>query len=244
MIINTITYMKKIYVLKLLLLSHVVFSQDYQKINGIGKFKINETKVSIIDSLKREMNLDVEILKKYKYVDSKKANLLAEIVSDTTKDNYMGNPYSLLCQNTRVFFIGSYYISGIELLNIKLYFHNDVLIGFNCDFNNELNDALTIKYGKPKIEYQEKNINCEVKLTGNIIARTESNSTQIWQNNDIQASIKISKYYDSDCNEKIISYFSLQNHPVMNDIINCSLESWKLIESRKKEMKKKNLKDF
>ncbi|MDY0216980.1 MAG: hypothetical protein RBS19_08505 [Bacteroidales bacterium] len=232
--------MKKVLVLMLCLcVLKVVDSQN--KIEGIGVFKIGKTKIKIINQIAEDNNTvlkwysdysDTEWLKYFRGIE------IAELfpnLQDSSK-NPLRTSY---CPNVRVFFINAYKIAGINLLNIHLRFYNDKLIEFYCDYSNELLDALSIKYGKPKKNNYLSN--CSVLNKSNRI----SYSCIYWENKTIIAG------FNKEERDSVIlnSYFILTDTTYFKINSDCEIKKKEtyLNDLRKKvlnDLQKKVLKDL
>lgn len=156
--------MKRIFfTLFLFLFSFIVFSQ---KIDGVGKFRIDKTSVSIITDIERENKIHFSITN--------------ELDFSLNKGNF--NEILLDSSTIRLFYISEYVVYDIKLTNIYLYFYNDNLIQFRCDVNKDMNMLLARKYGRPIID--EKRISNVKNQSLNLIY-DESYSKYTWINTNI-----------------------------------------------------------
>lgn len=109
-----------------------------QKIDGVGKFKIDKTQINTITEIENELKKTCQITNELEFFLNKKEYQFSEILLDSS--------------NIRLFYLNEYIISDIKLTNIYFFFYNDYLIQFRCDRNKELDMILARKYGRPIIE--------------------------------------------------------------------------------------------
>jgi hypothetical protein len=234
--------MKRIFTIVICFLSLFGFPQN-AKIEGIGQFKIDKTPITVITKLSEELQITVKATKVYSDIfelDQYHFPYIMELLPN--KDNFLYSlPYSYFCPDVRVFKLSSYNISEFLIKNIYLTFFRDTLISFKCDYNRQLEEALIIKYGEPKQTLDEKEINCTTQNLGLSVTHKESNIKELWDNNNLQAEFYFYKYYDSECNEKFITGFSIDNDKKVEKINNCNDKTKGELEFRKKDSIRKSL---
>nr|GFB63580.1 hypothetical protein [Tanacetum cinerariifolium] len=178
------------------------------KMEGIGKFKIGKTTLAIIPELEAEMEVKVKRVGSYSDYAKAEGGDILELIPDAT-DDLKGPPYASLCPAAKVYMLPAYKVADIYLANVKLTFYNDILIDFHCDGSTELIEALGLKYGKPSMKKDEKDVPCTFTHTGNKIVYKEVTYTQSWNTPPLAAEAILMKYYDSKCKDNLINYFSI-----------------------------------
>jgi len=182
--------MKKYLIILFLFLFGVSYSQD-----GIGKFKINKTRIEIIKEIEKEINVDCEITSEQEFNNDvySKEFIFKEIFNDTS---------------TRIFYISNYIISDIKLFSVYLIFEDDYLIEFKCDKNKDLDILLARKYGRPYVEQKLMPYN------NSLLKYDESIIKLIWKKDDIRTiSFEKTQMFDGFV-RKAESYFKIydRNH--------------------------------
>jgi hypothetical protein len=134
-----------------LLINLYSFCVSQSKIDGIGIFKIGETKIKKINQILEDNKVELESynnVKQTRWLKYQVNFVVAELFPNITDIDL--NPLrTCFCPDVKVFFIKDYKIAGIYLVNIHLRFYKSTLIEFYCDSNEELLQALTTKYGDP-----------------------------------------------------------------------------------------------
>lgn len=250
--------MKKIIILTLLITNNV-FTQDSNNpvFNGIGILKVNITNISVVKELETLLNTQTKKInsidnemKLYSMVDNieksgsnEKYGFIINLSEDTL--NPSNKPiYASSCKNAKVFVIGGYSISGIILKGLRLTFFNDTLIEIHCDGTTELTDAIKLKYGRGKLTGDSKEINCIYKYNGNTIKYKEEDIKETWNNGDIEAYVRTSKYYNDNCKEKFLFYMEISSLKKTLEKYKCEEEIKKNRKIKEETEKLKNLKDF
>lgn len=234
--------MKNILIITLFL-SNISLGQD--KIEGIGKFKIKKYTIDQLDTLVTDnyfMRQTVSNSKSFFNLYNK-SDILIEIQPDTVEIN-MSIAYSLFCKKTRVFFIPKYSVAGIELKNTYLTFYNDTLTELQTDYTFDVINAIKLKYGEAKIDKKEKEISCELKLTGAKVNYTETMYYQYWYNGSIKCTAAIGDYRNSKCEKKTISYITVNNEKNTDQINRCDEKEKQRLKNRLDDSKKRQLSDF
>lgn len=144
------------------------------------------------------------------------------------------------CPSTTQYIINRYNVSGIPLTRVELLFYNNKLIEFSCDYNIDIVNAMTAKYGKSKVEIDHKAVNCVYNLTG--ISEKEDASTyyEKWINGPIEAFSINSVTYDNNCKK---SYLTSFNYSIENKEYD---KCWRnhLDDNHDLKFSKKSLKEF
>ena len=252
--------MKKVIILMLLSISNI-YGQDTIKpiFNGFGILKVNTTTISVIKELETILNTQTRIINSSEN-ESKLSSLLKEvenpysttnekygvicILLEDSTDTYKNPIYASSCEKVKVFRIGGYSVSGIKVTDLKITFLNDTLIDINCNNTRELMEAIHLKYGEGKKRIENKEIECTLRMTGNIITYEESILTEEWENNDIMAYERIKKYYDDKCNPQYINYLTIYSRTKKRIQSECERNTKKRREEKKKQEKMKTLNDF
>lgn len=179
-----------------------VFSQ---KIDGIGKFKIDKTTPSIIDNIKKETGLDCDI-----------TNVM-EFYGKETNDTVL-QEILLNCKNTKLYYISHYKLENINLNNVYLMFYNDELIEFRCDKNKDLDILFTRKHGRPYIQQ---------KIYQNIVLNTlkydEHITKYVWRYNSITVLSYESRQVFDGITREAGSYFIIFNKTYKKIIKDCDI---------------------
>ncbi|HLX93403.1 MAG TPA: hypothetical protein VKR32_17080 [Puia sp.] len=125
-------------------------------------------------------------------------------VGDTTKLYYAVPEDSV----TELWAADHYPIAGITVENLKLTFFKDTLYSIECEFSDELKDALTAKYGNPKISKKAKIITCRNGL-GITYNETEETFTTSFPtvSSRITASGIVSAYFNDKCEKQYLNFY-------------------------------------
>lgn len=216
-----------------------------QKIEGIGRFKINKTLAySIFDSLRTEGYNEYDVTdgqQGFAY-EGKEKVILNLVANPVEKYNSPINSHS--CKISKTVCIPSINISGIDIADFYLTFYDDTLIEIDIKYSKELGDAIELKYGKVVPAKKTHNIDCIYSLTGNKQTLAEETFTSTWKNGIIECSIILGNYRDSHCKENYYSTISVYDTRKFKQIRLCDDKSESLIDDEKNSAKKKTLKDF
>jgi hypothetical protein len=138
---------------------------------GIGKFKINSSKIDIIKDVEKELGTLYEITNVIEFYTNHYVGgglKFQEILLDTN------------CRNTKIFYLSEYTISNIKLKEVYLAFYNDILIEFRCNKNKELDILFSKKYGRP---YVFDKVNPDVH--SNTLKYDEHTTKFVWREGNI-----------------------------------------------------------
>lgn len=230
---------KRLLFILLTLTSNSIFAQD--KIEGLGKFKLNKTIVSFIDTFANENKLTKKTARSFDetYSIQRNDNIICELFPDTIR-TFMSPIYTHFCENTRTFLIPKFVISEIPITNTYLIFYKDTLISIKTDYSSSIAEAIELKYGKTTLEVKEKEVNCTLKLTGTPLSFTEKMFYRKWENGKIKCVVAIGDYRDSKCEKQSLSYINFTFDNIeekireCDDIIKAALKSKQDIEKKKK----------
>lgn len=223
----------------LLLVFISVNCMGQSKISGIGPFKINNTTISIIDSLSRELGPFEKVN------DGVKGVSMSHFEAIYNFEKTYGSPAGAsACSKVRVFCLEQIIISGITFKQVDLVFYNDTLKQFMSSFGKEISEAIKTKYGEPKMDKKEKKITCINKATGNQYQEEEYSLSLTWQGNNVVAQGGYDKYFDNDCKEHYISWFEVEEKGISAKIKKCGADSEAENEKKVNEAKKKSLEDL
>ncbi|SKC09482.1 hypothetical protein SAMN05660477_02977 [Soonwooa buanensis] len=185
----------------------IVFGQTFAQSNieGIGIFKINKTKVAIIDSLK---NVDYMLqvcevpqtcnISSYASTTSKK-------IFELKKQDKIVSDYPLI-DNAQVFILSKYDVADFTIKELRLKFYNGVLYDIHTDNIIPLVQKLELKYkSEPKVD--EKEITCS-SVYGQY-KRTEGTYTTVFRDDTINASSVMYKFHNSKCKADVLAFFTM-----------------------------------
>jgi hypothetical protein len=136
-----------------LILVSALSAQD--KIEGVGKFRIDKTGIAVIAELEQELHLQVKKITTFAeyvaFAGLRDGNVMYEMTPDTTttKDRPDWATYPANC---KVYFLLKYKIDKIEYKHITLVFCNDTLVDFTSNGSAKIIHMMKAKYGKP-VEY-------------------------------------------------------------------------------------------
>ena len=160
-----------------------------------------------------------------------------ELIGDTVDipSTYLF-PFS---KKKRVLILSSMKISDkITLEELELMFWMDKLYHIKCKNSSELEEALTLKYGKPKITKKSTPKTFINGLGLKVIKYDETFSTN-WNSANVQIVCEnvISKFYDSQGKEYMLDYFSLRDSSLIFKVDQIEGKKRKQIEDRLRKAK-------
>lgn len=226
----------------LLLSPSCLFSQE--KFLGIGIFKLGVDTASVINyaesvNCKVSTINDGMILYKIERENNKNDLLKIDSKNNVYRLERGKNMYSMSkCPLIKEYFLNQYTVSGIKLYNVRLEFYKNKLYSVKCNYGPDINDAMSLKYGKPELNRITKKVNCVFRLTGVKEELTEDSFYQKWKNNNILALGFSSAYYNDKCEKQYLSYFKYEIE--IPEVTKCKEESI----SKEPSIKKEQLKDF
>ncbi|WP_300672537.1 hypothetical protein [Soonwooa sp.] len=204
--------MKKTFLFFILFLFGQIFAQS--NIDGIGIFKINKTKVAIIDSLKNEdYTLQVcDVPQTCNF--SSYASTSSKKIFELKKQDKIVSNYPLI-DNAQVFILSKYDVADFTIKQVRLKFYNGVLYEIYTDNILPLTDKLKLKYQSvPKVD--EKEIKCST-VYGEI-KRTEGSYITAFRDDNINAYTIMYKFHDSKCKANILSFFSIYDKKTSEEV--------------------------
>ena len=175
------------------------FAQN--KIEGIGKFKIGKTTISVTEEIAREMGDKIIIIDEY-LSRGRDHFRIDEIVVNETHPHRSPTEASFY-PGVRTFHITTYKVAGITINNLILTFKNGILIGLNCVGSFDLAESLALKHGNPMLKTELKKVMCGQALDKNKLELEVAEYTQSWANGKILVSAVITKHYDQECIENL-----------------------------------------
>lgn len=237
-----IVKMKKLYsIFFVALFVSPAFGQT-PKVEGLGRFKIKSTKVTVIDSLTDELKAKLVPVKTYlEYLDKrdkgKKVNVF-ELLPNPAEEVAPPGP------DVRYFLLKEYTISGIKVEDMELKFYKDTLMEITAAGSKEVKDAFQAKYGDPVSEMEKKNISCTLQTTGADITLDGYNITNTWKNGDIEAIITDRKDYKYDCTLYYSDDLEIVSTSLFMAYFNYKKAQRENADKKAQEEKAKGLKDF
>jgi hypothetical protein len=252
--------MKKL-VFLFLIVNNFIFSQDSIKpfFNGFGLLKVNQTTISVIKELETILDTKTRVInsteEEYQfgklldkiensYSTTNEKNGIICIMIEDSINKWKSPTNASSCNKVKTFKIGGYSVAGINIKNLTIKFYNDTLTEINCENTKELMEAIHLKYGEGEKKIENKEIECTLSLTGNIIKYEETTLTEEWENNDIRAYEMNKKYYDSKCNPKYFHYLNIYSINKNDLIYECEESVETRRENKKNDEKRKSLDDF
>jgi len=217
-----------------------------ENIEGIGKFKIGKTPVTYLETFIKENNFERQSInswdeyQNFKYQTYK----IAEVFTDKDEP-YMSATYcASYCKKVRAFYIPKMTIAEININNAFLTFYNDTLVRISISYSPEILNAFEVKYGKPRISADSKNVTCTSKITAETKILQETDFSSYWENRNIQCVASINNSYNDDCEKTQDSYILIYLRTVRSKIQECNDKEENKINEIKKANKKTKLNDL
>ncbi|MES2265607.1 MAG: hypothetical protein V4520_02525 [Bacteroidota bacterium] len=193
---------------------------DFNKFLGVGIFKMGSDTTELISYADTHTEFIRNTNSVMRYIDFKMMNDDKGGVNGLIRlKKNVGDETVRLSKNPEVdeFYLTKYEVAGIKLENLKLKYFKGRLVDFTCDDNDDLVDALTQKYGKPKLVTTKKQCQCLYSLTGITRQLEEVTYIQSWENGSLVGYSYLNKGYDKNCKEEYFRYFSVNvNVPILN----------------------------
>ena len=149
--------MKLLFLLAILSFTAIVQSQV--KVDGIYKFYPLVTKIDVIDELSADLKTKVRNVSSYDGLyeakNGRKAVILNVILMEQDGTRKKGKDFDIdaieapQTNEGKVYFISKLDVGGVKVNNIFLYFLHDTLFKFSCDRSDELENAMSVKFGEP-----------------------------------------------------------------------------------------------
>ncbi len=218
---------------------------------GVGVFKINQTKVDIIDSITSitELNKSVSYEKNYVWERYNKGVESTRGIIELRKDTFdyrKSDDRAFTDSLARVFYINYFKIGQLPVFNIYLAFYRDTLIHFSCESSLDFKKAFTLKYGEPKTTVDKKNVSCQNSY-GAIYSYQDMVISSFWFNlsKNIIANDYFSNKYDQKCEAFFYSSFSLWDDIKYKPLVSKEKISREAYDKKiKEELEKKLIKGF
>jgi hypothetical protein len=213
------------------------------KITGFGKLKLGMD-VKDLEELKEAKAMKTYndfISKVYKNYSN---NTVYEQIADTTKiERGFGSPD----KKVRIFTVPKINVTDeIVLKFVELKFYDDKLYYIRCDYDKNLIDALTLKYGEPKVETKEEDKEFTYTYTGNKITKKERKFTSNWNTSDVNVicTSLMSNYFNSKGEESFLSYVNLYNKQTLIMISKSESDFFDKKKAKEEAEKKAKLSKF
>ena len=202
----------------------------------------------------------VEYYENENYKDYNKEGKNYEFNHDTITIIHINPIENPILKNERVFLVKNLQISdNITLNNVHLRFFNDFLyhIELSSLFNDYTNmrnseaipenfiDAITIKYGNPKLDVEKKDIVFQNGY-GAKFTKTERHYTETWfnTNDNISMWLYTGFLYTDDGKEFMSRLFQVYNVKTKNKVDRIKSKLREKLEKQKENEKKNKFKDF
>jgi hypothetical protein len=225
--------------LAILFLVHFA-ANGQDEIDGIGKFKLRKTLITSLDSIGKEYGYkkgkaltewDCFHRQLEDQMNNSKGTCREVVPDDGT---YRLNIHSHNCKDVRVFNISKLRVAGIKIGNMFLTFRRDTLVAIEPAWSRDLVEAFQAKYGQGTREIVENESDCKV------LGIKETIIYERWWKGDITCVVAIGDNYDTKCEQRASSYIGLVLPIVMEEILNCDMDTKQNISDERK----KQLKDF
>jgi hypothetical protein len=223
--------MKKLIIFMMLLICAVSLNAQ-QQISGFGKLKLGNPIGSFVDTINIK-----KIFTRDEYFDNlylHPTSVPIEFVSDTITGYVETDCY--LNKNVKTIYLPKFQIlENLILNNVYLSFYNDSLFAISAERNQDLEDALKLKYGTPKEDVSEK--------YGNYGKNQFFLTT--YENDDfVYCRSSIYKYFDKNYEANFITNIKLNNKIITNIVENEENIIKNRITKRIDDQKKQQLKDL
>lgn len=124
-------------IITLLLACLALFTNAQDK---LGIFIINKTDISVISLIEKDIG-KMKITNDLSFYNNS--------IIDTNNPRFCEIILEKKCEELRIFYISKYHFGDLEVRDIYLFFHSNLLIQLVCDKSPELDHFFTKKYGKP-----------------------------------------------------------------------------------------------
>ena len=151
----------------------------FEKIEGIGRFKIGISTPATLVSLAKERGVIIED----GINNFLSLNLIRRLHGKVNGTIFEIEP---VCPQTEIYYVRSYKASGLALEHLYLTFFKGLLIRVYCKSSFGIYDQLFSKYGPPKIEMKNVDIPCKSPSSVNILIKEKRFASQ-WTNGKIVA---------------------------------------------------------
>lgn len=193
--------MKKTVIMFLFSLLCLCFVTAQSKINGVGIFKINQTKLDVIDSLSRSGYSLVECDNPSRCTVG--GTTSSKIIYELKKQPIYVVYYPLI-DNMQVFVLSKYAIADFEIKKLYLNFYNGTLYKIQTDDLYPLVEKLELKY-ENTLKTNTNTITCS-SIYGEF-TREEKSFITTFRKDEIEAYSFLEARYDSKCKENYLGFF-------------------------------------
>ena len=176
--------------------------------------------------------------------DAKDSTVVIQVDYESDDEYLDASPYGAPCADALVFYIPNYTIADIPVQELRLTFYKGLLAEIETKGSFELSEAFKTKYGKPEMRLEQTPRPCIFVNTGNKIVYQDQTITSSWYNAEISASDIISKYYNSDCQERLISFLLIRHAQKAAMLDKCNIIAKKTGEDKAALAKRKKLSDL
>jgi len=209
-------------------------------IYGIGKLKLGSP-TSLISEL--GINSEIQIVsKKTDYVLNVamhySGSKVYEIVCDTLKGPRIYESY--YNPNVRFYYITDYEIvPGLKVQGLELRFYKNSLYSIKCNASPNLEEALTLKYGKPEKILDSKNNEFTYTYTGAKVIKTDISEVTNWKMNsdNVKCKMILMKWHNNKGVENVKYDFEFSD--ISHDEEISSIEAKLKLYFKDKEISKK-----
>ncbi|WP_345242844.1 hypothetical protein [Nibrella saemangeumensis] len=202
----------------LLLLAPIcLVGQRPPKVEGLGKFKPGSTTVDVIDELTKELNAKVVEQKAFLAEKDFEKGKIYKVVYDPSEANKPSRASK--CAQSKVYRVGDYSFSGVNLKEAYLTFHNDVLVELEAKITPDILEAMPSRYGAPQSTIEEREVECSGP--GKKEKFQEKFFIYTWKNDDIEAKSVIEPTYDDNCKRQFVRSFSVKTAKGYNAHADC-----------------------
>lgn len=192
--------MKNLLTLLLLFLITFSYAQD-----RFGEFIIGKTNIDIISNIEKDIG-KLQITNDLTFYNNSIENIKPKFCEILLNNN---------CE-IRVFYVSKYRIDELELNDIYLFFHENILIQFICNKSEEIDDYFTKKYGKPfKFEKYSQDIRSSTMKYDQLIVEL------LWKKNNIKTISYQNFQYFGKIPRNAGSYFIISDTLKQKIIIEC-----------------------
>ncbi len=242
-----ITHMKQyisLLLCMLLLSCTKLFAQ--KKLEGIGEFKINKTRIEELPTI---TGLPLHVYSEYRaqqlvndYYAAKAPHedepFMFETVvhKDSTAIGKTFEPTENHLPYYRIVRMNMFNIAGMQIQHIRMLFYKDVLIELQCVPIDNLSIPMEVNYGKAKIINDEiKKGTCTEQATGFVNEVEELTFTETWQQKDVAAYFTRTRVFDAECKSKVIGTFSIGSVKEVKRYLDTKAKLLKQVEKQKYE---------
>lgn len=237
--------MKTLY-LFLLIFPLTTFCQNE---GSIGPFILGKSTLKLIENLANEKGVKIKQSTELRDIlhpkgPAKKKTTMIYLLAEG-KDKYSKHSYFINSPIIKTYFIDFLEISTVPFEEVYFKFINDTLYEIHSKSSNLIDEAMTLKFGKPVVEEKRKKVECVSRLAGNFNLEEYSYTTtwKIADTNNV-AYTYIRKYFDYKCEERFTNFFSFYWQPL---ILKAHEEEFRISDNKGAEdeaTKKKRLSGF